>query len=207
MKKPLIIFFCLVSFLNSCSQESQNRNPIFTGKSIEEAIEFERKLNSKIEKTYATIVLATELYPYVDKYELSNPKQISRIIPTDFPASIEYFYDKNSQEVKYSSYKWAFINKIDDNTLFDRKKLQKLVEKECGELEKYSKYFLRLEEIINNKFASGKKSKLKNEPKNKLIEWENENSKGILKLEFQDCNDSKNILPGWFVVEYIEYSK
>ena len=207
MKKPFVIFFCLFSFLNSCSQESLNQNLIFTGKSIEEAIEFETKLNSKIQNTYATIVLAPELYPYVDKYELSNPKQILRIIPTDFPASIEYFYDKNSREVKYSSYKWAFINKVDDNILFDRNKLQKLVEKECGELENYSKLFSRLEKIINNKFAPGKKSILKTEPKNKLIEWENENSKGILKLEFQDCNDIKKLLPGWFIVEYVEYSK
>ncbi|WP_353777424.1 hypothetical protein [Winogradskyella sp. 3972H.M.0a.05] len=207
MKKLLSFIFSLVFILYSYSQESQNQNLIFTGKSIDDAIKFEIKINSKVEKNYATIVLAPELYPYVDKYELVNPKQISRVLPKNIPANVEYFYDKNSREIKYTSYKWAFINKIDDKTLFDRKKLKELVEKECGELETYTKLFSELEEIITKKYALGKKSVLENKPKDKLIEWENANSKGTLKLEFQDCSNNKNLLPGWFVVSFIEYSK
>ncbi|AXT50598.1 hypothetical protein D1818_07035 [Aquimarina sp. BL5] len=197
----------MISSLYSCSQESQIQNLIFTGKSIEEAIKFEVNLNSKVDKNYATIVLAPELYPYVDKYDLNNPKQISRVIPNDFPANIEYYYDKNSREVKYSSYKWAFFNRIDDETLFNRKKLQELVEAECDKLNKYSDFFSKLEQILDNKYSSSKKSILKTEPKEKLIEWENDNSKATLKLEFQDCNDKKKLLPGWFMISFIEYSK
>lgn len=207
MNKITTIFLIFTSIFSSCSQQSQNQNLIFTGKSIEDAIEFETKINSKIEKNYATIVLSPKLYPYVDKYELNNPKQISRVLPENIPANVEYFYDKNSREIKYASYKWDFINKVDDDILFDRKKLQELVEKECSNLESYSKLFSELEEIINDRYSKGKKSVLENRPKNKLIEWENDLSKGILKLEFQDCNNKKNLLPGWFIVRYIEYSK
>ncbi|MCG2431258.1 hypothetical protein [Aequorivita xiaoshiensis] len=207
MNKITTIIFIFISIFYSCSQETQKQNLIFTGKSIEDAIKFETEINSKIEKNNATIVLSPKLYPFVDKYELNNPIQISRVLPKSVPAKVEYFYDKNSREIKYVSYKWDFLNKVDDNILFDRKKLRALIEKECGELETYSNLFSELEEIINDRYSNGKKSVLQDKPKNKLIEWENDLSKGILKLELQDCSDTENLLPGWFLVSFIEYSK
>lgn len=207
MKKPIYIVLSFISFFYVSAQELQQQNLIFTGKLIENAIEFETRMNSKIEKNYATIVLAPELYPYVDQYELNNPKQISRDWPENSPANVEYFYDTNSREIKYTSYKWAFINKIDDDTLFDRKKLKELVEKECGELEAYHKLFSKLERIIDNRFPLGKKDILENKPKKKVIEWSSEDFKGVLKLEFQDCNRTENLLPGWFMISFIEYFK
>ena len=206
MKYILSFLFC-IAYLNFYAQDAQNQPYIFTGTTIDEALDFETTLNSKLKKSNATIVLSPELYPNVNDYQLANPKQIARAQPTMFPAEVEYYYDTESREVKFTSYRWAFINKIDDNTLFNKRKLRTLVEKECGELEAYTEFFLMLEKIIDKKYKDSKKSVLKKEPRNQTIWWENEASKAMLMLSFQDCSEEDRLLPGWFMIDFTEYSK
>ncbi|MEP2935739.1 MAG: hypothetical protein ABJM06_15000 [Gilvibacter sp.] len=207
MSKYFTLFFLLIYILNSCAQEIKNNDIIFVGQTIEEAINFENSIKSNYQKGFATIVLSSKIYPFVGKYELNNPKEFSRIIPEQIPGNVEYFYDKNSREIKYVTYQWAFINKVDDDTLFNRTKLREMVAKECEQLQVYAQLFLDLEKLITTKYSEKDKSVVENLPKKKLIEWEDAKTKGVLKLEFQDCINETKLLPGWFIVSFIEYSK
>jgi len=213
LDKYIIRIAFLVIAIYSChSQDSQYElsdefDLIFSGISINEAMTYETSIGSKLEKPHAKIVLSPKLYPYVDRYNLGNPKEFSRNIPKNISAFIEYYYDENSKEVKYVSYKWAFLNKIGDDILFDRKKLKILVEKECAELNSYNMLFSKLEEIISTKHSKSEKTIKQNHAKNKKIVWKSDTSVVNLSLEFQDCQNQDNLLPGWFVVSLVEYHK
>lgn len=211
-KNFITTIFLFVIVFSCYSQETQYELPktsnlIFNGTSIVEAVAFEKSINSKPKKPFATITLSTKLYPYAANYTLANPKEFLRNSPKYIPASIEYFYDRKSNEVKYISYKWDFIFKVSDDILFDRNKLKKVVEKECKELEAYTALFSELDKKISLKYNTAEKSVKINKQRTKKIAWKSDTSTAILSLEFQDCTDKANLLPGYFVVHLIEYSK
>jgi len=212
-QKNIPLLCLLLSFCCTCySQESiytipEKSDLVFEGSSIEEALAFEAGIESTLEKQYATIVLSPELYPYVKNHHLANPKEFSRNNSMSIPCSVEYYYDRNTKKIKYKSYKWAFFNKIDDEILFDKKKLKELVLTECGELDAYIELFSKLENIVDQNHPSLDKTIKVDEIRNKKTEWKGDSINTSLSLEFQDCNDDDEMLPGWFVVRLIEYSK
>ncbi|MFK7748039.1 MAG: hypothetical protein AB8B65_06600 [Kordia sp.] len=213
LKKNIITILMLTAIVFFCNaQDSQyetqdKANLIFTGTSIKEAVAFETSLNSKLEKPFAHVTLSQEMYPHVKKYTLASPKEFLRNTPKSIPAHVEYYYDKFSRKVKFTSYRWDFVHKVSDAILFNRKKLRKLVEKECGELQAYNTLFSQLDTLISEKFSSSEKKVKQNQKRDKSIEWNNETTAAILKMEFQDCSSEGDLLPGYFVIQLTVYSK
>ena len=79
---------------------------------IDEFVKFERSLGSTIEELNRNEIIsmgvAKDVYPYVDNYNLAQPYQGERPIDADSTvASIETYYDKNSENVKFISYSYT----------------------------------------------------------------------------------------------------
>ena len=114
---------------------------------VQEAIDFEKSINTKYEKLEQSVSLSKSIYPLLDKYKLAQPF-ISKRVKTGFlEVYAEYFYSQSDSTLRFVSYNWE----RDQFGNFFKK--QEIWKEESGKLREYNSEYEKIKADLIIKFG------------------------------------------------------